>query len=42
MKESGSTINEYLNVIGLGCRSKGRGGLFGDMNNGLVEVFPLI
>lgn len=41
-KEGGSMIKESLNVIGFECRRKGRGGLFGEMNNGLVEVFPLI
>ena len=39
MKESGSMMKESLNVIGFESRRKGRGGggLFGELDNGLVE-----
>jgi len=39
MKESGSIMKESLNVIAFESRRKGRGGggLFGELNNGLVK-----
>lgn len=42
MKESGSMMNESLNVIGFESWRRKWGGLFDEMNNGLVKVFPLI
>jgi hypothetical protein len=49
MKESRSMIKESLNVIGFESRradsrrkARREGGLFGEMNDSLVEVFPSI